>query len=219
MAEEAIKKVREAYDLKIKYEEAAAVPEIERMILLTSLDSRWKEHLYAMDHLRNSINLRAIGQKDPLQEYKQEAFTMFTELMTRIDGAVCTSLFRTSSNITAYMKFLANLPKQEIHNLPISGFQPDPTEGGVPSELSPIQQAPVVEAPRQASRPESERKSQPQQAPAAAAKAAEPAKPKPLPVRRTGPALNRNDPCPMGNGKKFKNCCGADGVTKQCIKQ
>ena len=76
--------MRDAYEIKIKFEDPNALESLERYTLLGSIDRLWQEHLYAIDALRQGINLRTIGQKDPLIEYKREAFTMFSDLMGRI---------------------------------------------------------------------------------------------------------------------------------------
>jgi preprotein translocase subunit SecA len=81
----ALQKVRDAYEIKIKFEDPNALQSLERYTLLGSIDRLWQEHLYAIDSLRHSINLRTIGQKDPLIEYKREAFQMFSDLMGRIN--------------------------------------------------------------------------------------------------------------------------------------
>jgi len=67
----------------------------ERFVILRSLDEKWKDHLYAMDQLREGINLRAYGQKDPLLEYKSEGFTLFQEMMAELNSSTIKRLFRT----------------------------------------------------------------------------------------------------------------------------
>src|SRR5256885_3027404 len=76
--------VRKAYELKISFENPEALKEVERYTILTAIDKLWQEHLYEMDSLRYSIGLRAHGQRDPLIEYKAEAFKIFEELMVNI---------------------------------------------------------------------------------------------------------------------------------------
>jgi preprotein translocase subunit SecA len=76
--------VRKAYDLKISFEEPEALHSVERYTVLSAIDRLWQEHLYEMDSLRYSIGLRAHGQRDPLIEYKAEAFKLFQELMVNI---------------------------------------------------------------------------------------------------------------------------------------
>jgi preprotein translocase subunit SecA len=174
--------VRNAYKIKIEYEQPDALKSIERYTILTAIDKLWQEHLYNMDSLRNSIGLRAYGQRDPLIEYKAEAFTMFDELMVNIKSEVCHNIFRSASSMMAYENFLRNLPKQMQHtsadNLgAVGGTSTASTGQGSASDV--VNEA--VEAV---------------------------AKAKPI---RTGPKVGRNDPCPCGSGKKFKQCCGKNG--------
>src|SRR5205823_4064560 len=74
-------KVRESYELKISFENPEQLRTVERYTILSAIDRLWQEHLYGMDSLRTSIGLRAYGQRDPLIEYKAEAFKVFDELM------------------------------------------------------------------------------------------------------------------------------------------
>jgi preprotein translocase subunit SecA len=179
VATQAIQRIREAYELKVKFEDPQALESLERFIVLGAIDRLWQEHLYAMDGLRTSIGLRAYGQKDPLIEYKTEAYGMFEELMARIKTEITTNAFRSTSSIVAFEKFLSKLPQKLIHETAASGFE----------------SGPAAEAPPEAA-PEPEIH---------------------LPIRRTGPKLGRNDPCPLDPAKKFKNCCGATGE-KYCVK-
>ena len=181
----ALQRVREAYEIKIKFEDPNALQSLERYTLLGAIDRLWQEHLYAIDSLRHSINLRTIGQKDPLVEYKREAFSMFSELMGRINLEIASGLFRTSASITAFESFLRNLPQKLIHETPPSAMsQPDPAQA---ASFSPLPEhaengdgAPISTAPVE----------------------------RQLPIRKVGPTPGRNDPCPCGSGKKYKNCCG-----------
>lgn len=199
-----IERVKNAYELKVRFEEANAVAVLERYIILGAIDRTWQEHLYAMDGLRGSIHLRSIGQKDPLIEYKQEAFHMFEEMMARIKGEVVNGIFRSTSSIVAFEKFLSALPQRFIH----SGTAPQ-AGGGIPG----LEGMPGIPHPQHANPAAHE----PQAAvPESNGEAAE-AAPISLPVRRHGPKLGRNDPCPLDPNKKFKNCCGALGE-KTCIK-
>ena len=107
-----IEKVKQSYELKCRHENPEAVLHIERYIILNAIDRLWQEHLYAMDSLREAVYLRAYGQKDPLIEYKNEAYEMFTELMGNIKGEILHNLFRSTSNLMAFEQFLANLPQR-----------------------------------------------------------------------------------------------------------
>ena len=104
-------KLRAAYALKSAHEDPEALRNTERMILLNAIDRLWQEHLYGMDALREGVYLRAYGQKDPLVEFKTEAYDMFEVLMANINGEILHNLFRSASNLMAFEQFLANLPQ------------------------------------------------------------------------------------------------------------
>ncbi len=174
-----LRRIRDSYSLKVQFEDPEATKSLERYMVLSAVDRLWQEHLYAMDSLRHSIGLRAYGQKDPLVEYKQEAFTMFEEMMTNVKGEIASNLFRSTTSLTAFERFLASLPQRFVHEqLPgMGGPGPSPAPG--PAEAAAASEA-VNEAIAQATQP----------------------------VRRAGPKVGRNDPCPCGSGKKYKHCCG-----------
>jgi preprotein translocase subunit SecA len=178
------KSVRDAYDLKISFEQPEALKVVERYIILKAVDTLWQEHLYGMDSLRDSIGLRAYGQRDPLIEYKAEAFKVFDELMTSIKTEICHNIFRSASSMMAFDRFMRNLP-------PTTTLQaPDAFGGGDAAPPSPAQ-----DGGKKASDMVSEATS---------------ALSKPKPVR-SGPKVGRNDPCPCGSKKKYKHCCGKNG--------
>ena len=81
--------VQDVYEIKIKTEDADNLASSERYTILTAVDRLWREHLYEMDGLRQSVHLRSYGQKDPLVEYKTESLDMFVRLMTNIDEGRC----------------------------------------------------------------------------------------------------------------------------------
>jgi preprotein translocase subunit SecA len=125
--------------------------------------------------------LRAYGQRDPLIEYKREAYDMFATLMDDIREDICEKIFRTSSQILAFERMMRQMPMQTIHDgVAVLGQG----GGGAPAE-----------APRSAVRGGNEVMQ-------AALKAAT------APVRRQVEKVGRNDPCPCGSGKKYKKCCG-----------
>ncbi|HPY30721.1 MAG TPA: preprotein translocase subunit SecA [Verrucomicrobiota bacterium] len=107
--------VRRAYEVKISYEDPEALKTVERITILTAIDKLWQEHLYEMDSLRYSIGLRGYGQRDPLIEYKAEAYKIFEELMINIKSEICHNIFRSASSLMAYENFLANVPRQTLH--------------------------------------------------------------------------------------------------------
>ena len=133
-----------------------------------------------MDHLRQGVGLRAYGQRDPLIEYKREAFNMFDELMTTIKQDVALSVFRSTTSVASFETFLTELPRRLVHDevsilgggasRGLTGGQgmdglPEPASGGGAHALDPI--------------------------------------------KREEPKVGRNDQCPCGSGKKYKKCCGA----------
>jgi preprotein translocase subunit SecA len=177
--------VRKAYELKISFENPEALKEVERYTILSAIDKLWQEHLYEMDSLRYSIGLRAHGQRDPLIEYKAEAYKIFEELMVNIKTEICHNIFRSASSLMAFENFLRSVPQHTMHQS-TSAFGGSATGAEAPGAGAARGAAP------QASDIVSE-----------AAAAVEKAKPV-----RSGPKVGRNDPCPCGSGKKYKHCCG-----------
>jgi preprotein translocase subunit SecA len=174
--------VRKAYDIKISFENPDALKEVERFTILSAIDRLWQEHLYEMDSLRYSIGLRGYGQRDPLVEYKSEAFKMFDDLMVNVKTQICNNIFRSASSMAAFENFLRSVPQQTLHQMTsaFGGGTTTASSGGTPPNGSDV----VSEA-----------------------AAAQEAQAKARPVR-TGPKVGRNDPCPCGSGKKYKLCCG-----------
>lgn len=107
-----VEKIKTAYEMKAGHEQGDALKMLERYIMLNAIDRLWQEHLYAMDGLREGVYLRAYGQKDPLVEYKAEAYKMFVELMDHIRGEVLTNLFRSTTNLASFESFLSSLQQR-----------------------------------------------------------------------------------------------------------
>jgi preprotein translocase subunit SecA len=178
-----IEKIKEAYERKSSHEEPTAVKSLERYIILNAIDRLWQEHLYAMDALREGVYLRAYAQKDPLIEYKAEAYDMFVELMANIKNEVLHNLFRSTSNLQAFENFLASLPQfllreQAPPASTISGRARQPQPVGAMAAVGENGGDGAGELTVD------------------------------LPIRRSLPKVGRNEPCPCGSGKKYKNCCG-----------
>ena len=106
-----VETIRAAYERKAELEHPDALRGLERYIILNAIDRLWQEHLYAMDGLREAVYLRAFGQKDPLVEYKNDAYLMFVDLMDTIKGEVLNNLFRSTTNLQAFEQLLANIPQ------------------------------------------------------------------------------------------------------------
>jgi preprotein translocase subunit SecA len=203
LAEATVKAVTTRYEEKEKQFSTDLMRWLERRIILDVVDSQWKDHLLSLDHLKEGIGLRGYGQKDPLVEFKKEAFVLFEDMMARIDNETIRYLF--------HIQVRQN--EQPPQGGPGAPNQPPPTP--------PIRQragAAVASAAARASEPppqrlpafarEMERKQERQQkelqyqtGPAQAEA------PKPV---RAGAKVGRNDPCPCGSGKKYKKCHGTN---------
>jgi preprotein translocase subunit SecA len=178
-----VERVQQAYALKESVEDQEALGGLERYIVINAIDHHWQEHLTEMEELRRSIGLRSYGQKDPLSEYKSEAYRFFEELMNNVRLQICTSLFRSATNRDAFENLFAILSRSARMQGPAAAptalaaaTQAAPaTEGGAAAEAAPAEE---VKLPA-------------------------------VTIRREAPKVGRNDPCPCGSGKKFKNCHGA----------
>jgi len=107
-----LKRINEAYDERENFEDKEALIGLARYIVIRSLDRRWQDHLTEMEELRRSVNLRGYGQKDPLNEYKSEAYVFFEELMTNVRTEICNATFRSATNAEAFNNMLAKLSQQ-----------------------------------------------------------------------------------------------------------
>jgi len=108
-------RVKRAYDIKNEIEDQKALPELERYIILHSIDSHWQDYLRAIDSLRQAVGLRAYGQQDPLVEYKREAYNMFSTLMDEIKNDIVMRMFRSTTSLAAYQKLVTSIPHKLVH--------------------------------------------------------------------------------------------------------
>jgi preprotein translocase subunit SecA len=203
LSEAAVEAVTKRYDEKEKQFTPELMRWLERRIILDVVDSQWKDHLLSLDHLKEGIGLRGYGQKDPLVEFKKEAFVLFEDMMARIDNET--------------IRYLFHIQMQQAERHPDEmQTRPDAQQASLPRRSSGGAQAAVASAAARASESEPqrlpevarqlERKQQRQQkdlqyqtGPAQAEA------PKPV---RAGAKVGRNDPCPCGSGKKYKKCHG-----------
>ena len=170
-----------AYDAKRKLENPEQLQSLERYVVVHAADLHWQDHLTEMEELRRSVGLRGYGQKDPLSEYKNEAFRAFEEMMGTMRSEVCSGMFRSSTNLAAFENMLSALSDVA------KTTGPDATGGkGFDRFTAPSSPAPSLEA------------SESPEIPKVA-----------VPVVRDQPKVGRNDPCPCGSGKKYKKCCGS----------
>ncbi|MCK2182645.1 preprotein translocase subunit SecA [Halomonas getboli] len=166
---------RQAYEDKAEIAGADLMRRFEKQVMLQVLDTRWKEHLQSMDHLRRGIHLRGYAQKNPKQEYKRESFELFQTLLTNIKSDVTRILSHVKVRQPEEVEALEQQRRESLEReKAAAASRHDAPEGPADAEQA-----------------------------AAAAPAGEA-----RPQRREGPKVGRNDPCPCGSGKKFKQCCG-----------
>jgi preprotein translocase subunit SecA len=158
---------------------------VERDIMLQIVDAQWKDHLYSLDHLKEGIGLRGYGQRDPLVEYKKESFALFQAMKDRIEEEIVRYLWRLTP-------ILGDDPNAAPVRQPVPRRPPQMTtsaQAPAPSPFGAIGSASAVaEKPRPARTGGDDAIKQ---------------------IRRDEPKVGRNDPCPCGSGKKYKNCHGA----------
>ena len=158
---------------------APLLRDLERWVLLQLIDQHWREHLYNMDYLREGIHLRALGQKDPLSEYRLEGHDMFEDMMDGVKAEFVRYIFHLE---------VERAPEVESHQPehvnytyasdPIQGFDGEVDEDGFP-----------IEADQNGAEPEGPKVEQR--------------------VIADEERIGRNDPCPCGSGLKYKKCHGA----------
>jgi preprotein translocase subunit SecA len=206
LTELVIGRIKKAYEVKESVEVPEALGVLERYVVINAIDHHWQEHLTEMEDLRKSINLRSYGQKDPLVEYKAEAYTYFEELMNNVRLQICTGLFRSASNIESFENMLAILARsarmQGPENAPAAiPAPPPPPQQPVPIAMNPMRGANTSSAAAHITTSSSG---------GSPSAVAEPEMQLPkVTIRRDVPKVGRNDPCPCGSGKKYKNCHGA----------
>ena len=142
--------------------------ELEKVVMLRVVDNKWMEHLDHMDMLREGINLRAYGQRNPLVEYKIEALDMFEEMEAAIQDQIASLMYHVSI---------------------VTPEQQQDTEAAIEAQRSKLSD-------------------HLQNAQASHGDEVSAAEAKQKPVTNDGEKIGRNDPCPCGSGKKYKNCCG-----------
>jgi len=177
--------VKAAYLEKEKKMPPGLMSQLEKMIMLQVIDTKWKDHLYAMDNLREGIGLRAYGQRDPLVEYQHEGYDMFMEMIEAIKHETVEFLFKVQA------------AREEGLNRGV--FQSVPKEF-VKTEATPMSMIPVSKPGSGEFEKELPEDPIPQGYGAGRPSAEQ--------YKRSGPKVGRNDPCPCGSGRKYKKCCG-----------
>ncbi|AOY92677.1 preprotein translocase subunit SecA [Cupriavidus sp. USMAA2-4] len=167
----------ERYDGKVAQVGREAFAGFERSVMLQSIDTHWREHLAALDHLRQGIHLRGYAQKDPKQEYKRESFELFGRLLDVIKNEVTRVIFNVQIQSPEELEQASEQIEEGLSHLENLQFKHEELgEGGEPLEDGQPARSAIA-------------------AGAAAAAAGQ-------------PKVGRNDPCPCGSGKKYKQCHG-----------
>ncbi|MFA5088189.1 MAG: preprotein translocase subunit SecA [Candidatus Omnitrophota bacterium] len=171
--------VLQKYEEKEKEVGAEDLRHLEKIFLLHTIDAKWKDHLYAMDQLKEGIGLRSYAQRDPVVEYKREGFEMFQQMRGSINQDVAETIFKVQpvGQRTRLKGVFSSLPQQLVHHEFSSlSREADSASGGRGRPPAP----PAGEGETSAAQT----------------------------YHKEGPKVGRNDPCPCGSGKKYKRCCG-----------
>ncbi|MHC4989597.1 MAG: preprotein translocase subunit SecA [Planctomycetota bacterium] len=192
----------------------AELMQFERWVLLQILDQAWKDHLYAMDQLRESIGLRSFSQRDPRIEFKREGARLFEEMHQSIRDKVTDLVFKAKLTPRAAPP-REQAPRPATAPVPASARQAAPVPAGAaqaapqPPRPQPAQPA-FAAAAAAAAQAGTAQQQRDLEAAASATRGEASAKRKRQPVR-AAPTVGRNEPCPCGSGKKYKQCCGKRG--------
>ena len=217
-------KLRARYDVKEQILGAPAMRYHERIVMLSVLDGLWKDHLLAMDHLKEGIGLRGYAQQDPLVAYKKESFEMFEAMMMRFQEDTARHLFRMQiigpdgtpiesadqlANAQAHVA-AAQAQQELAAGNPTNALPAPPQHTNAPAARQPApvsNRAPstTIDALEREFQKKKQRELEHARAVGSSSSQTNGSAP-----RRTGEKVGRNDECPCGSGKKYKKCHGAD---------
>jgi preprotein translocase subunit SecA len=184
--------VRETYEAKEAALGAPMLREYERFFMLQTVDTFWKDHLLALDHLKEGIGLRGYGQRDPLIEYKKESFQLFEAMKEGIEEQMLQYLFRFE------VRTAEAAPARTATPLPLEApAAAEAAEGSAASRRA------AAELHKKQKQRQQDLTLQGSFDPTAGGDFSV------ATVRASGPKVGRNDPCPCGSGKKYKKCHGA----------
>ena len=202
--------VDKRYDEKEQMIGVEHIRHAERIIMLKMVDDQWKDHLLSMDHLKEGINLRSYGQKDPLIEYKKESFVMFQDMMDRIEDETIKFLYFMRIEVGAPpMPYPEDSdddePDDDEPHHPVNGSPngkaPRPSAAEIEAQKREAQKS-VVDLTRNIQRKKDRELAELQFTSATGTSEQTQAS--------KGPKVGRNDLCPCGSGKKYKKCHGAN---------
>jgi preprotein translocase subunit SecA len=216
LGEAIFENLRARYDVKEQILGAPAMRYHERVVMLSVLDGLWKDHLLAMDHLKEGIGLRGYAQQDPLVAYKRESFDMFEAMMMRFQEDTARHLFRMQiigpdgtpiesaeqlAHAQAHSQAQRALEEAANHALPAGGS----SSAAVATQHQVSNRAPstTIDALEREFQKKKQRELELARSVSTNSEA------KTATPRRTGEKVGRNDECPCGSGKKYKKCHGA----------
>ena len=166
--------VKEAYQTKIASADTTSFTAFERSVFLYSLDTHWREHLAALDYLRQGIHLRGYAQKDPKQEYRREAFELYANLLADIKKDITKTIMSVRIASSEQLNEATNAIQEDLENIGDVQYQHAQADSHNDAPSAQADEAPKMQ-----------------------------------PIVNTMPKVGRNDPCPCGSGKKYKQCHGA----------
>lgn len=173
---------------------------LEKSIMLSVLDTQWREHLSSMDYMRQSIHLRGYAQKDPKQEYKREAFVLFSDMLEHIKRETVQILTRVQFRSEADIEAIDNQRREQApHNLQFIHQDAPEITAALPSANVQPKPGSAQGSPRGSAQMSGEDEFDNMQADSA----------RMAPFTRETPKVGRNEACPCGSGKKYKSCHGA----------
>jgi preprotein translocase subunit SecA len=190
MRDELKKKIREIYTERESLIGEDRMRELERRVMLQVIDTQWREHLYELDALKQGIGLRGYAHKDPLVEYKRESFSMFEQLLGKINDEVVKFLFR----IRIESPDAPKLTKVQGVSVKPDAGQALRSERREPAAAVPKRRSASAKLQEKMDRPMNEKDKEFLK--------------KYDTMKKEGKKIGRNDPCPCGSGKKFKKCHG-----------
>jgi preprotein translocase subunit SecA len=207
LGEAIFEKLKQDYEAKEKILSSPTMRYHERMVMLSVIDGLWKDHLLAMDHLKEGISLRGYAQRDPLVEYKRESFDMFEAMMQKFQEDTVRFLFRMQIlGPDGQPVNAAPEPRRAVPPAPpVASSARTQTLEAPPREIAIPTRQPSTTI--DALEKEFQRKKQRELEAASRSGGGETNKPT---QRRTGEKVGRNDPCPCGSGKKYKKCHGVE---------
>lgn len=208
--------IEEAYKLKCSMETPERLKDLERYVMIRSVDTEWQTYLRSIDDLRSDVRLRSYAQRDPLVEYKREASIMFYDLMERIKLNICTAAFRSATSLEAMQGFMirmassrrlkTNNPDAENSILAEAAA----AQAGANERAARVAQANRVSASNASADAFSKAMAVAEKVRAERAAGGGDGANKARGPIKAAPSVGRNDPCPCGSGKKYKKCCGAN---------